>query len=101
MSILTQIPPDLLEVVTHAVMNPGTIIVGYLIGRHADQPQKIIVGAFAAGLAGVLFAWLVMWIGLSPNHPRLFPGIFVLSFILGAGWAWLGWFAGTSRRRGD
>ena len=98
MSILNSIPPDLIEVVTHAVMNPGTIVAGYLIGRHADQPQKIIVGAFAAGAAGVLFAWLVMKLGLSPDHPRLFVGIFVLSFILGAIWAWLGWIAGASRR---
>ncbi len=96
--MLSNIPPDLIEIVTHAVMNPGTIVAGYLIGRRADQPQKIIVGAFAAGAAGVLFAWLVMKIGLSPDHPRLFPGIFVLSFVLGAGWAWLGYFAGTSRR---
>ena len=98
MSILASIPPDFLEVIVHAVMNPGTIVAGYLFGRRSDQPQKIVVGAFAAGVAGVLFAWLVMRIGLSPNQPRLFPGIFVLSFILGAGWAGLGYFAGASKR---
>ncbi len=94
------IPPDLIEIITHAVMNPGAIVAGYLIGRFADQPQKIIVGAFAAGVAGVAFAWIIMKLGLSPDHPRLFPGIFVLSFILGAGWSWLGYYAGTSRRDG-
>jgi hypothetical protein len=96
--MLSSIPPEVIEIVVHAVMNPGTIVAGYLIGRYADQPQKIIVGAFAAGIAGVVFAWLVMKIGLSPDRPKLFPGIFVLSFLLGALWAWLGYFAGTSRR---
>ena len=93
------IPPAVLEIIVHSVMNPGTIVVGYLFGRYADQPQKIIVGAFAAGIAGVLFALMVMKIGVSPDRPSLFPGIFVLSFMLGALWAWLGYFAGTSRRR--
>ena len=92
------IPPEVLEIVVHSVMNPGTIVAGYLIGRRADQPQKIIVGAFAAGIAGVLFALIVMKIGLSPDRPSLFPGIFVLSFVLGGLWASLGYFAGTSRR---
>jgi hypothetical protein len=96
--MLRNIPPEVIEIVTHAVMNPATIAAGYLIGRKADQPQKIIVGAFAAGVAGVLFAWLVMKLGFSPGSPKLFPGIFVLSFLLGAGWAWLGYFAGGSRR---
>ena len=96
--MLDKIPPDLIEIITHAVLNPGTIVAGYLIGRRADQPQKIIVGAFAAGVAGVLFAWLIMKLGVSPDSPRLFPGIFVLAFLLGAGWAWLGYFAGKSRR---
>jgi len=96
--MLSHIPPDLIEIITHAVLNPGTIAAGYLIGRRADQPQKIIVGAFAAAAAGVLFAWLIMKLGLSPDSPRLFPGIFVLSFILGAGWTSLGYFAGKSRR---
>jgi len=92
------IPPEVLEIIVHSVMNPGTIVAGYLIGRRADQPQKIIVGAFAAGIAGVLFALIVMKIGVSPDRPSLFPGIFVLSFVLGGLWAWLGYFAGTSRR---
>lgn len=96
--MLQSIPPEVIEIVVHSVMNPGTIVAGYLIGRNADQPQKIIVGAFAAGLAGVLFAWLVMRIGLAVNRPSLFPGIFVLSFILGAFWAWLGYFAASARR---
>jgi high-affinity Fe2+/Pb2+ permease len=96
--MLQSIPPEVIEIVVHSVMNPGTIVAGYLIGRNADQPQKIIVGAFAAGLAGVLFAWIVMRIGLAINRPSLFPGIFVLSFILGALWAWLGYFAASARR---
>jgi hypothetical protein len=96
--MLNSIPPEVLEIIVHSVMNPGTIVAGYLIGRRADQPQKIIVGAFAAGVAGVLFALAIMKIGLSPDRPSLFPGIFVLSFVLGGLWAWLGYFARTSRR---
>jgi apolipoprotein N-acyltransferase len=96
--MLNNIPPDLIEIIKLAAVNPGTIVGGYLIGRRADQPQKIIVGAFAAGALGVLFSWLMMKLGFFPDRPQLLAGVFVLSAILGAAWAALGYFAGTSRR---
>jgi len=61
-----------------------------MIGRRADQAQKIIVAGFAAGIAGVLFAGLLMLVGLYPPKVRLLSGIFVASFLAGLVWGWIG-----------
>jgi tetrahydromethanopterin S-methyltransferase subunit F len=72
---------------------------GFLIGRHADQAQKIIVAGFAAGTAGVLFAGLLMLTGFFPPRVRLLSGVFVASFMAGLVWGWIG-FA-TRRKDSD
>ena len=46
-------PPDLVNMLVFSLLNPGTIVVGLLVGRAADQVQKVVVGAFLAGLAGL------------------------------------------------
>ena len=35
-----------------ALLNPAVIATGFLMGRSADQWQKVIIAAFAASLAG-------------------------------------------------
>jgi hypothetical protein len=89
-------PQELKDVLLLAIMNPGTLAAGFLIGRRADQAQKIIVGGFAAGIAGVLFAYLLMVTGLHPPDVRLLGGVFVASALMGLVWAWLGF---TTRRK--
>lgn len=93
------IPPEALDVLKLSVMNVGTVAAGYLVGRRADQPQKIIVGAFASGIAGVVFAWALMLFGAVEMKPRLFVGIFVTSLLLGVVWTWIGYMAGAGARR--
>lgn len=97
--MLESVPPEVKEVVVLSVMNPGTLLAGYLIGKRASEPQKIVVAAFAAGIAGVAFAWLLMMTGLTAPKARLFSGIFIASCLLGAGWAWLGYSMARGAKR--
>ena len=85
-------PPDLVQMLVFSLFNPGTILVGLLIGRAADQIQKIVVGAFLASLAGLLVAWLASKVGFSVGlkQPRNVAGLFILAWILGLGWSWVG-----------
>jgi hypothetical protein len=85
------LPPDLKDVLLLAALNPAAIAAGYWLGRKADQPQKIVLAALVAGVAGTAFAWLLMATGLFEPKIRLLGGIFVASGLLGIGWAWLGW----------
>jgi hypothetical protein len=85
-----QVPPELEQIFVLSVMNPATILVGFLLGRRADQKQKIAVGAFGAGVAGTAFAGLLRSLGYTQLQPRLLAGVFVLSFVLGMVWAWIG-----------
>ena len=86
-----QIPPELEAVIVLSVMNLGTVLAGFFIGRRADQPQKIVIGAFASGIAGVLFAGLLGVLGLAEVHARSMGGVFVLSLLLGFVWTWVGY----------
>jgi hypothetical protein len=89
-------PPELQDVLLLAIMNPATLATGFLLGRRADQAQKIVVGGFVAGIAGVLFAGLLMATGLHPPEVRLLSGVFVASALAGLVWAWIGF---VTRRR--
>jgi hypothetical protein len=85
-------PPDLVQMLVFSLINPGTILAGLLIGRAADQVQKIVVGAFLASLAGLLTAWLATKAGIPVGlkQPRNVAGLFILAWILGCFWSWVG-----------
>lgn len=85
-------PPELREILLLGIVNPATLIVGYWLGRRADQLQKAVVAGFVAGLAGTVFAWLLMRLGYTPDNPRLHGGIFVTSLLAGTAWAGLGYW---------
>jgi len=89
-------PPELKDVLLLAIMNPATLVVGFLVGRRADQVQKIVVAGFAAGVAGVIFAGLLMLTGLFPPKVRSLSGVFVAGFLVGMVTGWLGF---TTRRQ--
>ena len=74
-----------------SLLNPAAWIVGAMLGRRADQPQKLVIAGIVAGIAGVGFAWLLMVTGLVAPAPRLFAGIFIVSAAVGTAGAWLGW----------
>lgn len=87
-------PFDPVTLLVIALLNPAVIAVALLLGQRADQPQKLIVAAFAASLAGFALYWLVAAVGLLPIHALGGEaGLILMQFILGLVWAALGyWF---------
>lgn len=93
------VPFDPWTLVMIAAFNPAIIIVAFMLGRRADQWQKLIVAAFAASLAGYILYWLVAAVGLMPVHALGGEAaVFLMGFLLGLVWAGLGYF--LARRRG-
>lgn len=83
---------DPLTLIIIALFNPAVIAVAFLMGRKADQWQKIPVAAFAASVVGFLLYWVVAAVGLLPIHALGGEaGIVVMQFIFGLAWAWLGY----------
>lgn len=93
------VPFDPWTLVMIAALNPAVIIVAFMLGRRANQWQKLIVAAFAASLAGYILYWLVAAVGLMPVHALGGEAaVFLMGFLLGLVWAGLGYF--LARRRG-
>ncbi len=92
-------PQELQDILFLALVNPATILVGYWIGRKADQMQKVVVGALAGGLAGVLFALACMRLGLTAQQPRLLSGIFVASALAATVWYSFGYWVGSKQAK--
>ena len=76
------------------------IVVAFLMGRRADQWQKLIVAAFAASLAGYALYWLVAAVGLMPVHAlgRGSRASCCMQFLFGLVWAGLGYWLAPLRR---
>ena len=93
------VPFDPVTLILISVFNPAVIVVAFLMGRRADQWQKLIVAAFAASLAGYALYWLVAAVGLMPVHALGGEaGILVMQFFLGLVWAALGYWLAPLRR---
>lgn len=75
-----------------AALNPAVIIAGFVLGRKADQWQKLFVAAFAAALLGFLLYWIVSALGLLPIRALGGEaGLVAMQFVFGFGWAALGY----------
>ena len=71
-----------------ALFNPAVIVVAVVMGRRADQWQKLILAAFAASLAGFILYWIVTTVGFLPVHALGGEaGIVLLQFLFGLVWA--------------
>lgn len=85
-------PFDPLVLALIAVLNPAVIAVGIIMGRAADQWQKLIVAAFAAAIAGAALVWLGTLVGLlSRDFVRIEAGLFVAQLVPGFIWAAIGY----------
>jgi hypothetical protein len=83
---------DPLTLVLLAALNPAVIAIAFLMGRSADQWQKLPVAAFAAALAGFLLYWVGGQIGVFSIHAiggEAF--LLTLGFVFGLVWAMLGY----------
>jgi cation transporter-like permease len=83
---------DPMTLVLLAALNPAVIAVAFLMGRKADQWQKLPVAAFAAALAGFILYWVGGQIGLFAIHAiggEAF--LFMAGFAFGLVWAVLGY----------
>jgi hypothetical protein len=81
-------PFDPMTLVLIALFNPVTIVVALILGRRADQWQKLIVAAFAASLTGFILYWIVTTLGFLPVHALGGEaGIVLLQFLFALVWA--------------
>ena len=92
------VPFDPVTLILISVFNPVVIVVAFLMGRRADQWQKLVVAAFAASLAGYALYWLVAAVGLMPVHALGGEAaILMMQFLLGLVWGALGYRLARSR----
>ncbi len=92
-------PFDPGALVVIALLNPAVAIVGFMMGRAADQPQKLIVAAFAAALAGMVVIWLGAYFKIVPvRGSGAEAGLLALQMLVGLAWATLGYFLAHRRR---
>jgi hypothetical protein len=89
-------PATLLKI---ALFNPAVIVVAVMMGRRADQWQKLIVAGFAASCAGYLLYWLVAAVGLMPVHALGGEAaVLLMQFLFGMIWAALAYWLTPLRR---
>jgi hypothetical protein len=85
-------PFDPTTLVLIALFNPAVIVVAFLMGRRADQWQKLIVAAFASSLCGFALYWIAAAVGLLPIHALGGEaGLVLLQFLFALPWAALGY----------
>ena len=84
---------DLLMLAAIAALNPVVIGLGLWLGRQCDQPQKILIAGFGAGLAGMALIWLAATLRLTFIYEpgRAAAGIFVVQSLFGMIWALIGY----------
>jgi len=80
-------------VLCFALLNPVSIAVAMWMGHRATQWQKLPLAAFAAAAAGSAVLFIADRLALPLAH-ALLPaavGVFITQFLLGLGWAALGY----------
>jgi hypothetical protein len=80
-------------VLAFAALNPAVILVGYSMGRRADQLAKLVIAAFAAALSGILLLWFGALVRLPffSTAGRAAVGVFVAALVFGGLWAAVGY----------
>ncbi len=92
-------PFDPASLLVMAVLNPAVALVGFLMGRAADQWQKIVIAGFVAALAGALLVWVGAWLKVLPARGSgAEAGLFLLQMLVGFAWATLGYWLKPGRK---
>jgi zinc transporter ZupT len=84
-------PAELQTVLLLGLLNPAALLVGYWMGRQIDQVQKVLVAGFAAGAAGVVLVVVMQAFGFESAKHRSPGGLFVVCFLAGMLWAYVGY----------
>lgn len=85
-------PFDPYSILLVALLNPVVIAVAFMMGRDANQWQKLIVAAFAASCAGFLLLYVLAYFRVVAVKGFGAPtGVFVAQVFLGLVWAWIGY----------
>jgi uncharacterized RDD family membrane protein YckC len=92
-------PPELqadvsvIEVLLYAALNPATIAVAFLLGRQANEKNKLILASFGGALAGVavLYFAALFKVWDAPTLGRSAAGVFVASLVIGLVYARIGY----------
>ncbi|MGH1418605.1 MAG: hypothetical protein ACRBCJ_07090 [Hyphomicrobiaceae bacterium] len=91
-------PFDPMSIVKIALLNPVFWIVGFIMGMKADQPQKVLIAGFAAGLVGFGVVWLATFFGILPTKGiGGATGVFLIGVFIGMLSAVIGY--GVARRK--
>jgi hypothetical protein len=91
-------PFDPMTLVMIALLNPATALVGFFMGRNADQWQKLIIAALAAALSGFVLYWIAAAVGIFSVHALGGEaGMILMQCVLGFLWACLGYFVFPKR----
>lgn len=85
MNPIVQAPVDLMAVLMAGALNPVVYVVAFLMGRKADQWQKIPVAGFAAATIGSAVVYVMVRLGLlgMSNTGRAAAGIFIVEMLAG------------------
>jgi hypothetical protein len=86
---MPQPPVELSNVLLTGLLNPVVVVVAILMGRKADQWQKIPVAGFAAATLGSAVIYVLVRLGLMglSNTGRAAAGIFIVQMLVGMLWA--------------
>jgi hypothetical protein len=86
---MPQPPVELSTVLFTGLLNPVVVAVAVLMGRKADQWQKIPVAGFAAATLGSAVIYVLVRLGLMglSNTGRAAAGIFIVQMLVGMLWA--------------
>lgn len=86
---MPQPPVELSSVLLTGLLNPVVVAVAILMGRKADQWQKIPVAGFAAATIGSAVIYVLVRLGLMgmSNTGRAAAGIFIVQMLAGMLWA--------------
>ncbi len=74
-------------------MNPATIVAAFMLGRRADQPAKILIAAFAGGVAGsaLLYVAALLHVWHASTLGRASGGVFIAALLFGLIYAFIGY----------
>ena len=93
MTVLVALKPfDPWGLLLVAALNPIVVVVAVLMGRIADQPQKLLISAFVASYVGVIAVWVLTHFEILPAHGfGQTGGLLIAQFVIGLFWAWVGY----------